>query len=182
VPVLLPLLPLGFVTELFRLAKGKGVNTAIDTAGEPFTHAQPFFGQFERLLPLTDHLTNCVVTLDSRKAPELLAMDGETLANHIAEQLTPLGGITRKRMFGGVGFCHYGAMVAILSRSNELYLKYPAPHADLGEPLISRRTDKTTGGIREIPLPYYRLPETALDNGDELRDWVRQAIARLGKP
>ena len=103
------------------------------------------------------------------------------LANHIAEQLAPLGGIARKRMFGGVGFCHYGAMVAILSRSNELYLKYPAPHAGLGEPLISRRTDKTTGGIREIPLPYYRLPETALDNGDELRDWVRQAIARLGK-
>ena len=104
------------------------------------------------------------------------------LADHIAELLAPLGGISRRRMFGGMAFRSHGEMVAILSRSNELYLKYPAPHADLGEPLISRRTDKTTGGIREIPLPYYRLPETALDNGDELRDWVRQAIARLGKP
>ena len=100
-------------------------------------------------------------------------------ANYIAEQLAPLGGITRKRMFGGVGFCHYGAMVAILSHSNELYLKLPAPHAELGEPLISRRTDKATGGILEIPLLYYRLPETALDDGDELRDWVRQAIMQL---
>ena len=101
------------------------------------------------------------------------------LADHIAEQLAPLGGITRKRMFGGVGFCHYGAMVAILSRSNELYLKLPAPHADLGAPLISRRTDKATGCIREIPLPYYRLPETALDNGDELRNWIRHAVVQL---
>ena len=49
-----PLLQLGFVTELFRLAKAKGVNTAIDTAGEPFTHEEPFFSAFEKLLPLTD--------------------------------------------------------------------------------------------------------------------------------
>ena len=49
-----PLLQLEFVTELFRLAKAKGVNTAIDTAGEPFTHEEPFFSAFEKLLPLTD--------------------------------------------------------------------------------------------------------------------------------
>ena len=49
-----PLLQLDFVTELFRLAKAKGVNTAIDTAGEPFTHEEPFFSAFEKLLPLTD--------------------------------------------------------------------------------------------------------------------------------
>ena len=52
------------------------------TASECF-----FYGSTLALLPLTDHLTNCVVTLDSRKAPELLAMDGETLANHIAAQV-----------------------------------------------------------------------------------------------
>ncbi len=49
-----PLLQLEFVTELFRLAKEKGVTTAIDTAGEPFTHGEPFLSAFEQLLPLTD--------------------------------------------------------------------------------------------------------------------------------
>ena len=49
-----PLLQLEFVTELFRLAKEKGVNTVIDTAGEPFTYDEPFFNAFETLLPLTD--------------------------------------------------------------------------------------------------------------------------------
>ena len=49
-----PLLQLEFVTELFRLAKAKGVNTVIDTAGEPFTYDEPFFSVFENLLPLTD--------------------------------------------------------------------------------------------------------------------------------
>ena len=42
------------MTELFRLAKAKGVNTAIDTAGEPFTRDEPFFSAFEELLPLVD--------------------------------------------------------------------------------------------------------------------------------
>ena len=49
-----PLLQLEFVTELFRLAKEKGVTTTIDTAGEPFTHEEPFLSAFEQLLPLTD--------------------------------------------------------------------------------------------------------------------------------
>ena len=49
-----PLLQLEFVTELFRLAKEKGVTTAIDTAGEPFTHEEPFLSAFEQVLPLTD--------------------------------------------------------------------------------------------------------------------------------
>ena len=49
-----PLLQLAFVTELFRLAKAKGVNTVVDTAGEPFTYDEPFFSAFETLLPLSD--------------------------------------------------------------------------------------------------------------------------------
>ena len=48
------LLQLAFVAELCRMAKAKGVNTAIDTAGEPFTFDEPFFSAFEELLPLTD--------------------------------------------------------------------------------------------------------------------------------
>ncbi|MDO4642313.1 MAG: 5-demethoxyubiquinol-8 5-hydroxylase UbiM [Cardiobacteriaceae bacterium] len=49
------------------------------TASECF-----FYGSTLALLPLTDHTTNCVVTIDSRKAPELLAMDGDTLADYVA--------------------------------------------------------------------------------------------------
>ena len=49
-----PLLQLEFVTELFRLAKEKGVNTVIDTAGEPFTFEEPFFSTFVNLLLRTD--------------------------------------------------------------------------------------------------------------------------------
>lgn len=49
-----PLLQIDFVTELFTLAKQKGVHTVLDTAGQPFTTQEPFFGKFQRLMAVTD--------------------------------------------------------------------------------------------------------------------------------
>ena len=47
------LLQIDFVTELFRLAKEKGVNTCLDTSGNPFTRQEPFFGKFRKLMEVT---------------------------------------------------------------------------------------------------------------------------------
>ena len=44
------LLQIDFVTELFKLAKEKGVNTCLDTSGNPFTVEEPFFGKFNELM------------------------------------------------------------------------------------------------------------------------------------
>ena len=99
------------------------------------------------------------------------------LADHIAELLAPLGGISRRQMFGGMAFRSHSEMVAILSRSNELYLKSATPLDGLGRQLVSRRTDKTSGEKREIGLPYYLLPESVLDDGAALCNWVRRAQA-----
>ena len=44
------LLQIDFVTELFTLAKEKGVNTCLDTAGNPFTREKPFYSKFEKLM------------------------------------------------------------------------------------------------------------------------------------
>lgn len=61
-----PLLQAEFTAELFRLAKAKGVHTALDTAGQPYTEAEPWHSTFERLMQNTD-----LVILD------LKAFDGE---------------------------------------------------------------------------------------------------------
>ena len=49
-----PLLQIGFVSELFRLAKLQGVHTTLDTAGQPYTTAEPFYSKFETLMQNTD--------------------------------------------------------------------------------------------------------------------------------
>ena len=73
-----PLLQLAFVTELFRLAKAKGVNTVIDTAGEPFTYDEPFFSAFEELLPLTDLFLLDLKQIDDVKHRALTGVSNES--------------------------------------------------------------------------------------------------------
>lgn len=48
------LLQIDFVTELFRLAKEKGVNTCLDTSGNPFSMEEPFKSKFDELMKNTD--------------------------------------------------------------------------------------------------------------------------------
>ena len=49
-----PLLQIEFVTELFRLAKLKGINTALDTAGQPFSLSAEYLSKFDELMQYTD--------------------------------------------------------------------------------------------------------------------------------
>lgn len=48
-----PLLQLDFVTEFFRLAKEKKINTALDTSGNPFSMDPEYLKKFDRLMNLT---------------------------------------------------------------------------------------------------------------------------------
>ena len=48
------LLQIDFVTELIRLAKEKGVNTCLDTSGNPFSLEEPFKSKFDELMKYTD--------------------------------------------------------------------------------------------------------------------------------
>ena len=49
-----PLLQIGFLLQLFRGAKERGIHTALDTAAQPFTREEPFFSRFAELMALTD--------------------------------------------------------------------------------------------------------------------------------
>lgn len=51
-----PLLQIDFLVEFFEKAKARGINTCIDTAGEPFTKEQKWFSKFQRLMKSTDLL------------------------------------------------------------------------------------------------------------------------------
>lgn len=104
----------------------------------------------------------------------------EQLADYVHDQLAPLGQIERRRMFGGTAFRLGGEMIAILSRNGGLYLK-SASGEGLGEQLKSRRTDKQTGAVREIGLPYYRLPDGVLDDAPALHAAVRAQMGQSAK-
>ncbi|GAF39167.1 pyruvate formate-lyase 1-activating enzyme [Agrilactobacillus composti DSM 18527 = JCM 14202] len=48
------LLQIDFIIDLFKKAKALGINTCLDTCGQPFTYKEPFFSRFKELMAYTD--------------------------------------------------------------------------------------------------------------------------------
>lgn len=63
-----------FVTELFRLAKASGVNTALDTSGIVFKNDKDFLVRFNRLKEVTDLFILDIKEIDPQKHVELTGM------------------------------------------------------------------------------------------------------------
>ena len=74
-----PLLQLDFLLELFKKAKRRGINTCIDTAGQPFTRREPFFSAFEELMRYTDLLLFDIKHIDSGEHKKLTGQPNENI-------------------------------------------------------------------------------------------------------
>jgi DNA transformation protein len=93
----------------------------------------------------------------------------------IAELFESLGKVTVKRLFGGKGIYCDGVIIAIVLRG-ELLLKGDDEIAPAYEAAGSRRwvyTHSRHG--REVAMPYWTAPESALDDADEMAVWASKA-------
>lgn len=107
-------------------------------------------------------------------------MDDDTLLDLFAG----LGPVSIRRMFGGKGIYHDGVIIAVVIRG-ELRLKADAEtapqFADAGS------TQWTYIGSRhgkEVAMPYWSVPDSAIDDPDEMAKWARlayEAGVRFGK-
>jgi DNA transformation protein len=102
----------------------------------------------------------------------------ESFVEFVLEQLDPVGPITPKRMFGGVGL-YAGELFFALLAGDVLYLK-----AD-----DSTRRELEAAGSRPFqPYPdrgsgtmqYYSVPAAILENSDELIAWAKKSVAVAG--
>jgi DNA transformation protein and related proteins len=101
--------------------------------------------------------------------------DPGNLAAYLLELLAPLGPVSARRMFGGVGLFHGGMMFGLIAR-DELFLKVsdanrPA-YEEAGEAPFSYDTKH---GVHTIPS-YWRCPPELLDDVEAFQDWARQAV------
>ncbi len=93
----------------------------------------------------------------------------------ILDLLGPLDPVAR-RMFGGVGLFHGGAMFGLLSRET-VYLRVDDSTRGRFECAGSAPFSSTRAG-RQVSLgAYYIVPEDLLDRQDELVQWAREAVA-----
>ncbi len=88
-----PLLQTDFVTELFSLAKEKGVHTALDTAGHPFSKEPDFLERFEKLMEKTDLVMLDIKAFDNTLHNELTGCGNESIlsmARHLSDIKKPV--------------------------------------------------------------------------------------------
>jgi DNA transformation protein len=86
-----------------------------------------------------------------------------------------LGPVTIRRMFGGKGVYHNGVIIAVELRG-ELMLKADAQSAPQFE--AAGCTQWTYVGSRHgktVAMPYWSVPDGAMDDPDEMAPWARQA-------
>ena len=74
-----PLLQIDFLTELVAKAKQRGIHTCIDTAGNPFTRAEPFFSKFRKLMAVTDLLLVDIKEMDPQRHKALTGVPNDNI-------------------------------------------------------------------------------------------------------
>lgn len=98
----------------------------------------------------------------------------------LLDQLTPLGGISTRRMFGCVALICDGRMFALVSREDRFYVKADAfsraRFVEASCPPFTYTVAERSGATKEVALPYYAPPETVLEDGDELIAWARLGL------
>ena len=97
-------------------------------------------------------------------------------AELLREQLTPLGAITLRRMFGKTGVFSGGLMFAMVA-DDALYFRVDEQNrAAFAEAQSAPPLDYQKGG-RTIPLAFWRAPDRLFDEPDELVTWAQAALA-----
>jgi DNA transformation protein and related proteins len=93
----------------------------------------------------------------------------------IIDLFSGLGTVSIRRMFGGKGIYHNGVIVAI-EVQGELMLKADSTSAPDFEAAGCRQwtyTGSKHGKL--VSMPYWTVPDTAVDDPDEMTVWARKA-------
>ncbi|MDF1607486.1 TfoX/Sxy family protein [Hoeflea sp. YIM 152468] len=95
--------------------------------------------------------------------------------DRIREMFASLGEVTIRRMFGGKGIYHQGKILA-LEVSGEILLKADAETAPefAGAGASQWSYD---GKTKPVAMPYWSIPDAALDDPEDLARWVGLAWA-----
>ena len=96
-------------------------------------------------------------------------------ADYVVDQLTGLGAVKPKRMFGGVGLYAHDRFFALIS-DDSLYLKV----GDSNRPDFVARDCKAFQPNPDKPqysMSYYAVPVDVLEDAEELVNWARRSVA-----
>lgn len=93
--------------------------------------------------------------------------DAQLSADLLLEKLSPIGGITSKKMFGGHGIFHDNKMFGMVDSKGQPFLK---TNESVEQDFIKK------GSIRHGKMPYHTIPDEILKSTSELIELAKKSI------
>ena len=112
------LLQIDFLIELFRKAHERGINTTLDTCGQPFTREEPFFSKFNELIKYTD-----LVMLDIKHIDD---EEHKKLTGHTNKNILDCARLIRWIRSRKWRFCHIIHLVLISGKNLAFHISSKA--------------------------------------------------------
>ena len=88
-----PLLQIEFVTEFLKLLKMKGIHTAIDTSGQPYSEDKEFLYKFDELLKYSDLVLLDLKHFEANSHKNLTGFDNSNIlkmAKYLSDKKIPM--------------------------------------------------------------------------------------------
>jgi len=96
-----------------------------------------------------------------------------------SDLLRDVGPVSTRRMFGGMGFYNDGQIFALLMSDGRLLLKGVGDMQSRFDDLGMVRWTYQRPGQKPASMPYWELPDSALDDPDTAAALAREAIGCL---
>jgi DNA transformation protein len=93
--------------------------------------------------------------------------DAAGTCERVVKDLTPMGEVSIRKMFGGYGIFESSAMFALVNSKGDLFLKVDDTNR-------SRFDD--AGAKQHGKMPYFRVPPEVMEDSDALLDWAGISI------
>jgi DNA transformation protein and related proteins len=88
----------------------------------------------------------------------------------IEDMFAGLGPVTIKKMFGGKSV-YFNGIITAIETDGEIFLKADAVSAPQFEAAGARQWSYDGKG-KSVKMPYWTVPDAALDDPDELKNWT----------
>ncbi|MCP5072348.1 MAG: TfoX/Sxy family protein [Rhodobacteraceae bacterium] len=95
---------------------------------------------------------------------------------HIHDLFSELEPLSTRKMMGGLCIYSDGQIFALIGPEEKLFIKATAGLAEKLAQVGSKRFDYQNKSGKTVSMPYWTLPDSALDDPSEACDWGRKSL------